>query len=195
MKKEKNTAYKIASWISIIGNPLVTVSLFIVFVSSVLFTPKEALWLSFLVIGCVALPVGVNNYLKTKKGHYTNFDLSDRQQRHDVYPRLIFLIALITAILFGTHAPISFCIGSLIFLGMMIGSYLVNFKLKASMHTSISFFLALSLLKLNIPAGILMLLFAALISYSRLVLKRHTLSEVIAGGLLGIVFGLLLYFL
>lgn len=195
MKNEKSLVYKLALFISTVGNPLVTVSVFIVFVSAALFTPAQAAWLSFLVVGCVAIPVAANNYFKTKKGHYTNFDLSDRKQRQNVYPRLLFLMAVITVILFATHQPVSFCIGSAVILAMMTASYVVNFWLKASMHTSISFFLAFGLFKLSLTGGVLMLAFAVLISVSRLVLKRHTIAEVLAGGLLGTAFGLLNYFL
>jgi membrane-associated phospholipid phosphatase len=58
------------------------------------------------------------------------------------------------------------------------------------LHSSISFFLALTLFKLTFTGGMLMLLFAFLISLSRLILKRHILAEVLAGVLTGVVFGL-----
>lgn len=193
---DKNTlTYKLASLVSTIGNPLITTSIFILFVTTKLFTPWQAAWISFLVIAVIAIPVAVNNYVKTRNGQYTNFDLSDRQQRQEVYPRLIFLIVLVTAVLFATGQPLGFCLGSLVFTLMMITSYLINFKLKVSMHTSISVFLAFCMFKLSITGGAAMLVFALSISISRLILKRHTPAEVLAGGLLGSVFGLINYIL
>lgn len=190
MEDKKTLGHKIASVISVVGNPLITLSIFTLYITLKLFDGVKAGWISFLVIGGVAIPVAVYNYSRVKKGHITNFDLSDRKERHLVYPRLIFMVGLVTAIFFLTQQPMGFCLGSLVFLSMLVVSYAVNYKLKISLHTSISFFMALTLFKFGISEGLFMLVFAFLISVSRLVLKRHTLAEVLAGGLAGIVFGL-----
>ncbi len=195
MEQDKTLAYRVAAFISIIGNPLVTLSVFILFTTSKLYSNSNAIWISSLVIGGVALPVTWNNYRKVKSGELTNFDMSDRAQRQTFYPRLIFLLAAVTIILFLTHQPINFCIGSFIFLLMIITSWLINFKLKISMHTSISVYLALVLWKLTAIGGLMMFCFAILISGSRLILKRHSLAEVLAGIILGLTFGSLHYLL
>jgi membrane-associated phospholipid phosphatase len=194
MEQNKTAVYRIASVISIIGNPLVTISIFILFITSQLYSSLSAVWISSLVIGGVAIPVTVNNYRKVKSGEITNFDMSDREQRHTFYPRLIGLLAIVTLLLFVTQQPINFCIGGLIFLLMIVTSYAINFRLKISMHTSISVFLALTLFKLSFTGGVAMAVFALLISTSRLILKRHTPVEVISGALLGLVFGLINYY-
>lgn len=194
MTENKNTlAYKTALFISAAGNPLITFSVFILFVTFKLFDAQKASWISLLVIGGVTLPVTVHSYRKTKKGHYTNFDISDRKQRENFYPFLLGLLSVSSVLLFVTGQPAGFCYGSLVFLAMVAVSFVINYRIKVSMHTSSSFYLALSLLKLSVTGGLLMLAFAFLISYSRLMLKRHTLIEVLAGGALGVAFGALNY--
>lgn len=194
MTENKNKlTYKTALFISAAGNPLITFSVFILFVTFKLFDAQKASWISFLVIGGVALPVTVHSYYKTKKGHYTNFDISDRKQRENFYPFLLGLLSVSSVLLFVTGQPAGFCYGSLVFLAMVAVSYLINYRIKVSMHTSSSFYLALSLLKLSVTGSLLMLAFAFLISYSRLILKRHTLPEVLGGGVLGVAFGALNY--
>lgn len=151
--------------------------------------PVAAALLSLLVIGGVTIPISINNYVKTKRGIYTNYDVSDREQRQSFYRFLLLLLSVVTAILFLTNQPASFRFGSLVFLCMVIVSFIINYRLKVSMHTSISVYLGFALLLINLYAGVAMLLFSILIALSRLVLKRHTTAEVIAGFIMGILFG------
>lgn len=189
-KQTKTTLlHKASAVVSTVGNPLITFSVFILFITLKTMEPVAAGLLSLLVIGGVTIPISINNYVKTKRGIYTNYDVSDREQRQSFYRFLLLLLSVVTAILFLTGQPASFRFGSLVFLSMVIVSFAINYKLKVSMHTSISVYLGFALLLINLYAGVAMLLFSILIALSRLVLKRHTVAEVIAGFIMGILFG------
>lgn len=187
----KSLLHKVSAVISTVGNPLITFSLFIMYVTSQSMDCASAALMSLLIIGGVTIPISINNYVKTKSGKYTNYDVSDREQRQGFYHILLVLIGVVTGILFLTNQPAPFRYGSLVFYVMVIVSYIINYRLKVSMHTSVSIYLGCTLLLINVKAGVAMLVFAVLIGLSRLVLKRHTVAEVVAGLVLGSLFGAL----
>lgn len=188
-EKKNSLLYKASLAISTIGNPLITFSVFVLFITLKTMDGMSAALLSLLVIGGVTIPISINNYVKTKNGKYTNYDVSDREQRQGFYHFLLVLIGGVTGILYLTNQPAAFRHGSLVFFVMVIISYVINYRLKVSMHTSISVYLGITLLLVNFNAGLAMLVFAVLIGLSRLVLKRHSVAEVVAGLAVGFVFG------
>lgn len=188
-EKKNSLLYKASLAISTIGNPLITFSVFVLFITLKTMDGVSATLLSLLVIGGVTIPISINNYVKTKNGKYTNYDVSDREQRQGFYHFLLILIGGVTGILYLTNQPAAFRHGSLVFFVMVMVSYIINYRLKVSMHTSISVYLGLTLLLINFSAGLAMLVFAVLIGLSRLVLKRHTVAEVVAGLVVGFIFG------
>lgn len=180
---------RLANVLSIIGHPLLTISLFTLYVTYQQLTPRSAAIVSGLLICGVILPVTFRNYRKVKQGRFTNFDVSDRKQRHQLYPTVIGLLALVTILLFATNQPLAFGYGTLFSLLLMVCSYLTNFFIKASLHTSLSFFIAWAMALLNPALGVWMALLSLLIALSRFILQRHTFSEIIVGALLGLVTG------
>ncbi|GAB3969070.1 hypothetical protein GCM10028806_14460 [Spirosoma terrae] len=193
MPTTSSILYKLANLISTIGHPLLMLSVFVVFVSFQQLPIQNAVLISGLLIGVVVLPVCLQNYRKVRQGTYTNFDVSDRQQRSGFYPGLIGLVALVTGIFIATNQPLSFCYGMNATLLLLVISYGVNFFIKASLHTSLSFFLAWAIGLISPPLGVAMGIMAVAISASRLVLKRHSLIEVGTGALIGLIIGACFY--
>lgn len=58
-----------------------------------------------------------------------------------------------TGLLFATHQPRSFCYGAASVLLLVVSSYGVNRYIKASLHTSLSFFLTWAIFSINQPLG------------------------------------------
>ena len=141
----------------------------------------------------VVIPVSILTYRKVRRGEYSNFDISNRRQRAGFYPYVIGLMASATGLLVATNQPQSFTYGMGVALLLLIVSYGVNFFIKASMHTSLSFFLAWAGSLVNLHLGITIGVLAVLVAISRLILKRHTLPEVIVGALIGLAAGVCLY--
>jgi membrane-associated phospholipid phosphatase len=187
---------KIAKIISVIGHPLLTIPLFIMVTLFHFEAFESALRISALIAIGLIMPVGYSMYRKSKKGEYTNFDVSDRVQRQRWYLLPIVLLSVLTAILYLTHQPLSLCYGMLCGLLLLICSSFTNQFLKVSLHTAYSFYIVvLAWQMVGIKIGIVFILLAIIVSWSRWVLKRHSIIELILGCFFGVLFGLLFVFL
>ena len=180
---------RIAQVISIAGHPLITLSLFSLYVAFLRLPYQNAVFLAVLLVGGIVAPICWHNYRQVKRGHYTNFDVSHQGQRTQFYPVLIGLLGVVTLLLFATNQPLPISQGTACVLLLLVSAYGLNYVIKVSLHTALSFFLAWVIYSINPTGGVLMGIFAIIITASRLVLGRHTLSEVIAGALLGSVSG------
>lgn len=183
---------KIAKYISIIGHPLVTISTFVLIVMFSFEEFHKALLISFLIVGCVIIPNIIRNYIKTKNGEYTNFDVSVRTQRNSMYLFAIPLLVIIIIVLFNTRQSRNLCLGVLFVLILLIISYIVNFFIKCSGHVSLTIYLSFLIIPTNLIIGIIVLLFSGLIAWSRVELGRHTVKEIVTGAIIGLVTGLIM---
>jgi len=180
--------------ISIIGHPLLTLSIFTI---TALFIHEEFqrafLHSSFIVIG-IFLPLTLKMYLGVKNGSYTNFDVSNKKQRQSWYVFAILVLLIITIALFVTKQPQTLSLSVLFSLILLTTSKLINYYIKSSLHVSFNIFLAFLIIPMSLLAGILFLVFTILIAWARLSLKRHTVKEIIAGAVIGLTIGSLSLF-
>ena len=186
---------KVAKVISILGHPFLTIPIYTLAITFGICEIKDAIFISFMVVGCFFVPVILWNYINTKRGKYTNFDVSNQKERNSLY---VFAIHILTAILFVfylSHQSNSIILNILFALILTVVSYLVNFKIKCSGHISLTIFLSFIVLPKNLTAAYILLVCALIIGWSRIVLKRHTFIEVLTGMIIGLVVGLsMLYF-
>jgi membrane-associated phospholipid phosphatase len=155
----------------------------------------NALFVSaFIVFGVVA-PLAIRNYKKARAKVYTNFDVSDQQQRNSWFKFAVGLFCLAVIVMLVTPQDPKTRYSFLIAAGLLLASQLLNYYVKSSMHVSVNVFLGFMILTINPLAAIAMFLLILPVAWSRLYLKRHTVAEVIAGGILGLTFGLLLYYM
>jgi len=183
---------KIANIISIIGHPLLTIPLFIMIVMFGFEVISKAALISFLLIGCVFIPLILLMHIKSKNGTYTNFDVSDKSQRKSFYLFAVPLLLIVTVILFVTDQSRNLCISVLFALILLTISQITNFFVKSSLHVSLNIYLSSLIFTVNYKIGIVALLFAGLISWSRVKLGRHTIKEVLFGLLIGILISLIM---
>ena len=180
----------LARLISILGHPLLTLPLFAVIA---LFTYEkfhQALIHSSLILGGICLPLCLKMYWKTKNGSYTNFDVSDKKQRQSWYIYALLILLVVTIILFATEQPRTLRLAVLFALLLLALSKLANFFIKSSLHVSLNLFLAFLIMSMNLPIGLIFLSSIIFVAWARLVLKRHTMKEIIAGALIGFVIGI-----
>ena len=189
-KENTSVLYKTARLASILGHPLLTLPVFTTLLAFNLFDPSKATWVSLLIVGVIVLPVTVRNYIKTKRKEYTNFDISDQHQRQSFYPFVIALTTFVTAVLYFTPGTESFFTGTCILLVLLIASALINRVVKCSLHTSASIYLATVLWQFSVAGSIAMFAFTIIIATSRLILKRHTIVEIITGAATGFTAGI-----
>lgn len=184
---------KIALYISIVGHPLVTLCVFTVVA---LFTYEAfgmALLHSSLILLGIFLPLTLRMYLKARKGSYSNFDVSDKAQRQSWYIFACLLLLMVTLVLFVTGQPRTLSLSLLFSLILLATSQLLNYFIKSSLHVSLNIFLGFLILPMSVITAVFFFAFTVFIGWSRFTLKRHTLKEIMAGVVLGVTVGLLMY--
>lgn len=181
---------KIAHYISTLGHPLLTIPIFAVIALFTFEEFQQALFLSSLIVGGIFIPLIIKMYIGSKKGTYTNFDVSNRTQRKSWYFFAIPLLLIVTIILFVTEQPRMLRLSVLFSLVLLGTSQLVNYFIKSSLHVSFNIFLSFLIIPLHLIAGLVFLLFTILIAWARLTLKRHTYKEIGAGAVIGLSMGI-----
>jgi hypothetical protein len=194
MRSVNNGLWEVFRVVSVLGHPLLTASVFVLFVAFTRFSGAKAVVSSLIVTGLVILPIIAWNYWNTRQGRYSNFDVSVRSQRHSFYALSIVLLLLGTLAMRLTGQPPALRYGMAFALLLVVVSGLANRYIKASLHTSVSVFLSLALLIIHPVAGAVLFGFSAVVAGSRWVLKRHTLPEIGVGAAIGLAVGGSLYF-
>ena len=182
----------IAHIVSVLGHPLLTIPLYVALVMFGSEDFKRASLNTFLIIGCVFIPVTMWLYIKSRNGSYTNFDVSDRKQRKSVFVFIIPILSIVTYILYksdqASHVWQSMLFGLILLFILQV----VNFRIKSSMHVSLNIYLSFLIMTVNYPVGIIVLLLTAPIGWSRVALGRHSLKEVLSGTVIGLLVSLVM---
>lgn len=171
-----------------LGHPLLTTVVFAACVAWRRLPGPAAAWAVGSVLA-VVVPVGLWSWRQTRRGVYTNFDVSQRAQRHSLYPVLLGLLGVATAALFGQPQAEEFRYGLLAAWLMLALCYGINAWLKVSLHAAVSFFLACAVVHLAGSWGVLAGALAATVAASRWVLGRHTGPELAVGTAVGLAAG------
>lgn len=184
--------HTVAKLISFIGHPLLTIPLFVAIVMFLNEDFSKASLISLIIIGCIFLPLFLWMFIKSRNGTYTNFDVSDRQQRYSLFyfaiPFLILAIVLLLATGQSNLLIISVGFGLII----SLVSQLVNRYVKSSLHVSLNIYLSFLMMPINLYLSLIFLLITVLIGWSRIVLGRHTFKEVVFGAVIGVCISLLM---
>lgn len=182
---------KLANYISIIGNPILTISLFAVISFFTYEAIQKAFLHSFLMVAGIAVPLTVKMYRGSKNGTYSNFDISDQKERQSWYFFPIIILFIVTILLYLMHSSRTLLLSILFALILLIISQVVNYFVKCSLHVSFNVYLSFLILRQHLLLGLVFIIFTVLIAWSRLVLKRHSLTEIMAGLLCGLAIGML----
>lgn len=185
---------KIAKFISIIGHPLLTIPVFVAIVMFVYEDFKKAALISFLIIGCVCVPVVLRMYIKSRNQSYTNFNVSDRVQRKSLFTFTLPILIIVTFILFLTKQSTNICLSLMFATILVFISQITNLYVKSSLHVSLNIYLSFIVMTVNFNAGLILFNFTGLTGWSRVVLGSHSLKEVIYGGSLGLIVSLVMLY-
>ena len=181
---------KIASYISVIGHPLLTIPIFTIIALFTYEKFQRALLHSSLILVCIFLPLTLKMYLKSKNSSYTNFDVSNKTQRQSWYIFALSLLLIVTIILFVTEQPRTLSLSVLFSLILLVTSQIMNYFIKSSLHVSLNIFLSFLIMPMNLIIGLLFIAFTIFIAWARLTLKRHTVKEIITGFIIGLTIGI-----
>jgi hypothetical protein len=184
---------KFAKAISLIFNPVVVILPvpYLLVYKTTQDTSIALLWslISYGFIGIVVLFVVIGVLL----GFFTDFDVSNRKQRVLAYVVSIVTTLLYLLTLFVFKGPLVLFIAAI---GLLIGLIAlgeINKKIKASVHVAtVSAIICAAAIVYRGPA-LLLLLLIPLIAWSRVRIKRHTPKEALIGGIIGVVFTIIVY--
>jgi membrane-associated phospholipid phosphatase len=173
--------------VSVIGHPFVLVPLTTLYAVS----RESGLGTAAGSAGAVALaavvPVLALVVIGVRRSAWSDHDVSDREQRSGFY-RALFVVLPAGSIALWFLQP-TLRRGILTSWALILASMAANRFVKSSLHVGFAAFCATSL-PLP-PAGSMLAALAVIaIAWSRLVLKRHTLLEVVLGAVLGAAAGL-----
>lgn len=186
---------KIASFISFIGHPLLTISVFAVIAFFTYENFQKALLHSIFILCAIFIPLTIKMYVSSKNGTYTNFDVSNQTQRQSWYVYAIVVLFIVTIILFVKEQPRTLRLSVLFSLLLLTVSKLLNYFIKSSLHISFNIFLSFLIMPMNSFAGLFFLLFTVFIAWARFTLNRHSIKELFAGSLIGFTVGIFSLFI
>ena len=135
------------------------------------------------------VPISVYIVWKVKKKHYTDGDVSDRQQRKSLYIFMVGSIMVYLAFVYARFKEIDFVLFFLLvlLLAMMVSNYFI----KSSMPIALNIFVAALLFTIDPIFGMIWMVCAVLVGISRIILKKHTIKEVTSG----VFIALIVYFI
>lgn len=182
----------ISKFISNFFNPLVSLFLYFLYSSLENYTAKEAAMRFMPILLLTMLPISLWIFWNVKKGNYTNMDVSNRNQRKSLY---FFIAGAIGAYLLYDYVKNGTIDILMIFLMILLHVMQIsNYFVKSSMHTAFNIFVSALFFSINPVMGIIWFGIAVLVGITRIILKRHTLKEVISGAVIaGIVSFIYLY--
>lgn len=177
---------QVARLISSIFHPFIIaiVSLAITAINSTNYNFMVAFyWISLVSLPLIIFPVCLLLFFKITN-RIEDFDLSNRNQRHKLYPVALFLIFFVLILLWFLNAPKGIFSLILALISIFIVNFLINRSSKISIHTSaIVGFSTLLFIYYGFLVGIIGLLISIIVMWSRIVLKKHTLLQVLSAAL------------
>lgn len=178
-------ASRLARIVSWIGHPLVFVAACVAIVVFTQLTARAALPILATLLLSVILPIGILLFLGVRSGRWGDADVSVRRERTRFYPIAIPLSALGTLLTWLMGAPSFILRGGIVTLFLLLAAAITNFWFKISLHALFASYCTVILFRVNVISGVISLLLAALVFWSRLFLARHTFGEALGGSLLG----------
>ncbi len=185
MKILENIKTKIASFFSAIAHPILLVPAYSIYVTLTQLTGAAvSICIGITVFASVLLVLYMVR--QVRKNEISNFDASDKSERQNrVFLPIIGVLTASYGLFFYLDQPEA-VLKSTLFLGLLfVVGYVFNFFIKASQHVAIPLFLGCMGFQNTPLLSIFLWGILPFVAWSRLVLGRHTLTEVIAGALLG----------
>lgn len=181
----QDTSYRIGRWLSQIFHPITNgiMSFLIVGALADDFVAGRLAGLGWALasIALLILPPTLYFYFRLFRGHYSDDDISQRQQRTGLYIFSLGSVMLASLALYGLSVPTVFLrlIGAS--LGILVACMLINFVWKVSVHSASIATLATLSAVFRPWLGIIFWLVAIALGWARIRTGNHTVGQVLAG--------------
>jgi membrane-associated phospholipid phosphatase len=183
---------KTARIVSVLGHPFVLLPCTVLIASLYNLPPHQAFTIAITTILITVFPILFIIRRRVAAGKWSDHDVSVVSERNSFYPILLLIVSSSSLIFWLLEFPRSLLIGMLISLGLLFIAMHVNRRSKISLHMIFAAYCAVSLMAVSYWIGGAFLLFTVMIGWSRVVLERHSLPQVLSGMILGMTAGILL---
>ena len=174
--------------LSVIGHPALLMPLAVALGIVGADAPPPLLQIALTTAVLVAVIVGLYSLWQVRAGRWAHVDASQPRERSQLNLFLALLLFGAAGLLWALGQPPAVALGAGVMAVLVLAAHLLRRWLKLSLHAAFAVFAA-SLVWPSIVGVVLILALAAGVAWSRLVLRRHTLPEVLLGLLLGAAFG------
>jgi membrane-associated phospholipid phosphatase len=183
---------KAASIISVLGHPFVLLPLTILLATLNNASPARALTIAAITVLVTVVPLFLIIRRKVSAGKWSDYDISEPSERRSFYPFAAAAVALSCLVFWLLDFPRPLLIGVIISLFLLLAAMLINRFSKISLHLIFAAYCAMSLTAVSFWTASILIALAIAVGWSRVVLKRHTLAQVLGGAALGLIGGLFL---
>lgn len=182
----------VANFLSLLGHPLVLLPLTIALTLIGNVSPSRLLTIVAIFTASTVVPMLFIIRRKVAAGTWTDMDVSDHGQRGHLYTVALAITAVSIAVFWLLDLPRGIIAGAVISLILLLAGMAINRYSKISMHAMFGSYCVVILSASNPMFGLGAFALVAAMSWSRVVLGRHSLAQVIMGNLLGAAAGILL---
>lgn len=174
--------------LSIVGHPALLMPLAVAAAASGPGAPPQLLRVALGTALAVAVIVGLYSLWQVRRGRWAHVDASHPAERSQLNLVLAGLLCAAAALLWALGQPPAVAAGPLLAALLVLLTHALRRWLKVSLHAAFAL-LAAALVWPHMPGALVVGLLALGVAWSRLVLRRHTLAEVLTGLLFGAAFG------
>ena len=182
---------QVARWVSILGHPFVMVALLVAVPAMRQSSGKPVQAVLVAAIAAV-VPIAVLMFLQVSRGRWSSVDASKPSERPVLF--LVVIAGLVAALgWLLLNDPQSFLVrGMLVVAAFLLLAAFLTRWVKLSRHGASAARAATTLCLLGSPIGYALLAVVPLVFWSRLVLGRHRVPELLVGLVLGVLTGIVL---
>lgn len=132
--------------------------------------------------GIVILPLTLYLVINVRRGHYSDWSISIREQRHTIYFLAgICFVILVLAFIWAGAPPIALACLYAALPTVAIAAAINRLVTKISLHAVAMAGCAAALYWVSPPLGVLLVLAGIGVSWARMRLKHHTLAQILLG--------------
>ena len=174
--------------LSIVGHPAVLMPVAVSAAASGPGAPPQLLRVALGTAVAVAVIVGLYSLWQVHRGRWAHVDASHPAERNQLNLVLAGLLCAAAGLLWALGQPPAVAAGPLLAALLVLLTHALRRWLKVSLHAAFALFAA-ALVWPYLPGTLAIGALALGVAWSRLVLRRHTLAEVLTGLLFGAAFG------
>lgn len=146
---------------------------------------------ALLVVSGVAAAVFAYTLIQARSGRWADMDASRQSERVELNVFLVLALCVSTAAAWALDAASKLILGLALAAAIVVAALLLRTLFKLSLHVAFAIY-AVFVVWPNSTAAAAFAVLACAVAWSRLVLRRHTRIEVVAGGIAGAAAGLAL---